>query len=76
MPRYASGIGYRLAQIGAVGAALGGIVDVFVPRLLPHHEAFLGFAPGAAPPATGALVLLKMARALGEARRPERGRRA
>ncbi|MEO6524996.1 MAG: hypothetical protein ABIP93_00060 [Gemmatimonadaceae bacterium] len=52
------GIGYRLAQVGAAAAALGGLVDALVPRLLPHHEAFLGVAAGAAPPATVTLVLL------------------
>ncbi len=58
MSRRTSGIGYRVAQLGAAGAALGGAFDVFVPRLLPHHEAFLGIAPGQASPATTALVLL------------------
>jgi hypothetical protein len=52
------GIGYRLAQLGATAAALGGIVDAFVPRLLPHHETFLGVAAGQAPPASATLVLL------------------
>jgi hypothetical protein len=51
-------IGYRLAQLGAAGAALGGLVDAFVPRLLPHHELFLGVAPSHATPATATLVLL------------------
>ena len=51
-------IGYRLAQLGAAGAALGGLVDAFVPRLLPHHEVFLGVAPSQATPATAMLVLL------------------
>lgn len=58
MSRRTFEIGYRIAQLGAAGAALGGALDVFVPRLLPHHEAFLGIAPGQAPPATTALVLL------------------
>ena len=58
MSRRTFGIGYRVAQLGAAGAALGGAFDVFLPRLLPHHEAFLGIAPGQAPPATTALVLL------------------
>lgn len=51
-------VGYRLAQLGACGAALGGLVDSFVPRLLPHHESYLGVAPAEAPAATSALVLL------------------
>jgi hypothetical protein len=51
-------IGYRLAQLGAAGAALGGLVDAFVPRLLPHHEVFLGVAPSQATPETAMLVLL------------------
>ncbi|HSJ62410.1 MAG TPA: hypothetical protein VK922_00770 [Gemmatimonadaceae bacterium] len=54
----ASGVGYRLAQVGAGGVALGGLFDLFVSRLLPHHEAFLGIGPGEAPPATAALLLL------------------
>jgi hypothetical protein len=52
------GIGYRLAQLGAAAAALGGLVDALVPRLLPHHETFLGVAAGQAPAATSALLLL------------------
>jgi hypothetical protein len=51
-------VGYRIAQLGAAGAALGGTFDLLVPRLLPAHEAFLGVAPGGAPAATTALVLL------------------
>ena len=51
-------LGYRLAQLGAAGVALGGAFDALVPRLLPAHEAFLGVAPGRAPRATVALVLL------------------
>jgi hypothetical protein len=58
MPPRTIGVGYRLAQLGAVAAALGGLVDAFVPRLLPHHEAFMGVAAGQAAPATEALVLL------------------
>jgi hypothetical protein len=58
VPRVPGTVGYRLAQLGAAGAALGGAVDVAVPRLLPHHEAALGVAAGQAPPATAALVLL------------------
>jgi hypothetical protein len=54
----AAAIGYRLAQVGAFAAALGGLVDAFVPRLLPHHEAYLGVAKGGATPATSSLVLL------------------
>ena len=44
--------------MSAAAAALGGVVDAFVPRLLPHHEAFLGVASGQASPATAALLLL------------------
>lgn len=58
MPPRTIGIGYRLAQLGAVAATLGGVVDALVPKLLPHHEAYLGVAAGQAPPATTALVLL------------------
>ena len=56
--RRATTIGYRIAQLGAVGAALGGVFDAFVPTLLPHHEAYLGVPPGGATPATASLVLL------------------
>jgi hypothetical protein len=49
----------RLRQLLAGGAALGGAFDaVSVRALLPHHERALGVLPGAAPPATAALVLL------------------
>jgi hypothetical protein len=58
MPRRSIGIGYRLAQLGAAAAALGGLVDALVPKLLPHHEAYMGVAAAQAPPATAALVLL------------------
>ena len=58
MPLLTTGLGYRLAQLGAGAAALGGLVDALVPRLLPHHEAFMGVAPGQASPATAMLVLL------------------
>jgi hypothetical protein len=58
MPPRTIGIGYRLAQLGAAAAALGGLVDTLVPRLLPHHEAFMGVAAGQAPEATATLVLL------------------
>ena len=58
MPPRTIGIGYRLAQLGAVAAALGGLVDALVPKLLPHHEAFMGVASGESPEATAALVLL------------------
>jgi hypothetical protein len=51
-------VGYRLAQLGASGAVLGGLVDTLVPRLLPHHEAYLGVQPGGASSATTSLVLL------------------
>jgi hypothetical protein len=47
-----------LAQLGAGGAALGGVFDTFVSRLLPHHEAFLGAPPVQIPAATADLVLL------------------
>jgi len=57
VPDRTIGIGYRLAQIGAAATALGGVVDAFIPRLLPHHEAFLGVAAGQAPAATATLVL-------------------
>ena len=53
-----STIGYRLAQLGALVTALGGAFDALVPKLLPHHEAYLGVAPGSATAATSALVLL------------------
>ena len=43
-PARAATFGYRLAQVGAAGAALGGLGDSFVPALLPHHEAYLGVA--------------------------------
>ena len=56
MPRH--DFGYRLAQLGAAGVALGGAFDALVPRLLPAHEAFLGVAPGRAPRAAAALVVL------------------
>lgn len=59
-------VGYRVALAGAGVAVLGGIADVLVPRLLPHHEQLLGVAPGAAPPATAQLVLLLL-HALGAA---------
>jgi len=58
LPPRTIGIGYRLAQLGAAAAALGGVVDALVPRLLPHHEEFMGVTAGQAPPATAALVLL------------------
>ena len=58
MPPRTIGIGYRLAQLGAAAAALGGLVDALVPKLLPHHETFMGVAAGQAPPATAALILL------------------
>jgi hypothetical protein len=54
----ATPIGYRLAQLGAAGAALGGTFDLLVSRPLPAHEAFLGVAPGGTPAATAALVVL------------------
>lgn len=57
-PRRATTVGYRLAQLGAVGAAVGGLVDALVPTLLPHHELYLGIPPGGATPATASLVLL------------------
>ena len=57
-PPRAATIGYRLAQLGAVGAALGGVFDALVPTLLPHHEAYLDVARGGATPATASLVLL------------------
>jgi hypothetical protein len=56
--RRAANIGYRLAQIGALAAALGGLVDTLVPKLLPHHEAYLGVPPGGATLATSSLLLL------------------
>jgi hypothetical protein len=59
-------VGYRVALAGAGVAVLGGIADVLVPRLLPHHEQLLRVAPGAAPPATTQLVLLLL-HALGAA---------
>jgi tRNA-Thr(GGU) m(6)t(6)A37 methyltransferase TsaA len=59
-------LGYRVALAGAGVAVLGGIADVLVPRLLPHHEQFLGVGPGTAPPATARLVLLLL-HALGAA---------
>lgn len=49
---------YRVAQVGAALVVLGGTGDLLVPRLLPAHERYLGVAPGAAPAATSALVLL------------------
>lgn len=52
------GTGYRLAQLAAVGSIIGGVFDLSIGELMPHHEAFLGVAAGGAPPATGALVLL------------------
>ncbi|HSJ62419.1 MAG TPA: aminopeptidase [Gemmatimonadaceae bacterium] len=51
-------LGYRLAQLGAAAAVIGGAFDLFVPRLLSHHETFLAVAPRAAPAPTAALVLL------------------
>ena len=58
--------GYRIAVTAAALAALGGVVDGFVPRILPHHEHFLGVGAGLALPATAALVLLLL-HALGAA---------
>lgn len=52
------GPGYRLAQLAAMGSIVGGIFDLSIRELMPHHEAFLGVEAGAAPQATGALVLL------------------
>lgn len=49
---------YRVAQCGAALVVLGGTGDLLLPRLLPAHERYLGVAPGAAPAATSALVLL------------------
>ena len=51
-------IGYRVAQLGAVATALGGSFDALVPKLLRHHEEYLGVAPEAARAATSSLVLL------------------
>jgi hypothetical protein len=51
-------IAYRLAQLGASLAALGGAFDALVPKLLPHHEAYLGVSAGGAPAATSSLLLL------------------
>jgi hypothetical protein len=54
------GAGYRLAQFGALGVALGGVFDLFVPRLLPHHYAFMGATVGEVPDQTAALILLML----------------
>ena len=51
-------IGYRLAQVGALGTALGGAFDALLPNLLPHHEAYLGVHAGGATAPTASLVLL------------------
>src|SRR5690348_8776001 len=54
----AATIGYRVAQLGALATALGGSFDALVPKLLRHHEVYLGVAPDGATPATSSLVLL------------------
>ncbi len=54
------GAGFRLAQLGALGVALGGVFDLFVPRLLSHHYAFMGVLAGEVPEQTTALVLLML----------------
>lgn len=51
-------IGYRVAQLGALATALGGAFDALVPKLLRHHEVYLGVAPEGATAATSSLVLL------------------
>lgn len=56
--RRAPTVGYRLAQLGAAGVTLGGLVDALVPTLLPHHEAYLGVPSDGVTPATASLVLL------------------
>ena len=58
--------GYHIALAGALLASAGGVFDALVPGLLPHHERFLGVAPGAAPAETARLVLLLL-HALGAA---------
>jgi hypothetical protein len=50
-------VGLKLAQIGSAFVALGGLGDQTVQKLMPSHEAFLGVAPGAAPPAVEQLFL-------------------
>ena len=53
-----AGPGTVLARFAALGMILGGLFDLTIRSLLPHHEAFLGVDPGTAPAATAALVLL------------------
>ncbi len=59
-PPDAPGVAYRVAQLGAFGVMLAGLFDLAVPRLMPHHEAFLQVAAGGAPEPTAALVLLML----------------
>jgi hypothetical protein len=49
--------GLTFAEIGCVFIALGGPGDRTVQKLMPSHEASLGVAPGAAPPALEQLFL-------------------
>jgi hypothetical protein len=58
--------GYRIAQAGAVLMILGGIVDLSVRELLPHHVAALGSMTGSVPGEAERLVLALL-RALGSA---------
>lgn len=57
-------VGYRLAQVGAVLVALGGIGDQFIRRLLPAHEAFLGMVSTDVPHHV-LMLLLALIHALG-----------
>jgi hypothetical protein len=57
-------VGLKLAQVGSAFVALGGLGDQTVQKLMPSHEAFLGVAPGTAPPAVEQLFLA-MLHALG-----------
>jgi hypothetical protein len=50
-------VGLAFAQIGCAFVALGGLGDQTVQKLMPPHEAFLGVAPGTAPPAVEQLFL-------------------
>ncbi len=58
--------GHRVAQLGAVLMIAGGVFDMSLGELLPHHAAVLAAGYGAVPPEAAGLILALL-RALGGA---------
>lgn len=59
-------IGYRMAQLGGLLMVAGGLLDLSIREMLPHHAALLAPDTGAVPAGSAALVLALL-RALGGA---------